>query len=122
MKKLLLILLSFIAFTPAFAQESLLSSCNKNYPLSADNLYMLTLSTLNGAGQFEVIEMQTKSGYILFRAASKDYLVTISKNGPNSSGIKILPANSNFSNGTMVQKAIFDLLDQNLENIPKQVL
>lgn len=122
MKKFL-IFFAILFITPVVcADESLLDLCHKNYPLRADDLYILTLSALNGTGQFDVIEMQSKSGYIVFMAASKEYVATVSKIGPAASNIKILPSNSNFSNGSAIQKAIFDTLDQNIQNIPKQVL
>lgn len=126
MKKILvlfgLFLFTLITSTHVSANESMLSSCNKNYSVSADNLYLLTLSALNSTGQYEVVEMQSKSGYIMFKALNKNYIVTISKEGTNSSSIKILPANSDFAPGTAIQKAIFDTIDQNIENIPQKVL
>ena len=126
MKKILILFALFL-FTlninaAANANESLLASCNKNYPVSADNLYMLTLSAINSTGQYEVVEMQSKSGYIMFRTLNKDYIATISKEGANTSSIKILPANSDFSSGTSIQKAIFDTIDLNIKNIPQKVL
>ena len=122
MKKIILFIFCLVFISPVLADESLLSSCNKTYSISADELYLLTLSTLNGTGQFEVLEMQTKSGYILFQAEQKKYMATISKIGTNSSNIKILPANSDFSNGTVVQQAIFSEITQNIADMPKQVL
>lgn len=123
MKKILLTLGIIFLSSSAIANESMLTNCNKNYPISADNLYMLTLSTLNSQGQYEVVEMQSKSGYIMFLAANKkSYVATISKEGTTSSNIKILPANSDFSNGTAIQKAVFDLIDLNIKNIPQKVL
>ncbi len=123
MKRFLLTLISVFWVSCAFAQESMLANCNKNYPISADNLYMLTLSSLNSQGQFEVIEMQSKSGYILFRTTNKkEYIVTISKEGSTTSSIKILPANSDFSQGTSIQKMVFDTIDLNIKNIPQKVL
>ena len=123
MKKILLTLGIIFLSSGAIANESMLTNCNKNYPISADNLYMLTLSALNSQGQYEVVEMQSKSGYIMFQTSNKNqYIVTISKEGLSSSNIKILPANSDFSKGTIVQKGIFDLIDLNIKNIPQKVL
>ena len=122
MKKFILILGAIFLSQSAFADESLLSSCYKNYHLGADKIYMLTLSALNSTGQFEVTEMQSKSGYILFLNSNKQYIATISKEGANTSSIKILPANSDFTGGTFVQKTIFDTIDLNLKNIPEKLL
>ena len=122
MKKIFLLILTIFLISPAFADESLLGLCEKTYPISADNLYLLTLSCLNGTGQFEVIEMQSKNGYIVFRVNKKDYIVSISKNGSSSSIIKILPVNSDYSTGTAIQKAVFDTIELNIKNIPQKVL
>lgn len=117
-----LFIFTLIANTSVSANESLLASCNKNYPISADNLYLLTLSAINSTGQYEVIELQSKSGYIMFKILNKNYIATISKEGANTSSIKILPANSDFSSDTSIQKAIFDTIDLNINNIPQKVL
>ena len=62
MKKLALIiaLLSSIVFASIFEDSF------KIYPVEADNLYMTTLSAINASSKFEVVEMQSKNGYILF--------------------------------------------------------
>lgn len=122
MKRILTLFTLILFSLGANANESLLSSCNKNYSVSADNLYLLTLSALNSTGQYDIIEMQSKSGYIMFKTLNKNYIVTVSKEGTNSSSIKILPANSDFTSGTGIQKAIFDTIDLNIKNIPQKVL
>ncbi len=123
MKKVIFTLMFLFLISCVYADESMLTNCNKIYPLSADNLYMLTLSALNSQGQFKVVEMQSKSGYIMFEASNKkQYIITISKEGTASSNIKILPANSDFSQGTSIQKMVFDTIDLNIKNIPQKVL
>lgn len=122
MKKIILTVLMSLITLGAYCDESLLSSCHKTYPLAADKLYLLTLSALNSTGQYEVLEMQTKNGYILFKAANKSYIATISKETTSTSGIKILPSNSDFSGGTYVQKTIFDTIEANLKNTPEKLL
>lgn len=122
MKRILTLFTLILFSLSTNANESMLSSCNKNYSVSADNLYLLTLSALNSTGQYDIIEMQSKSGYIMFKTLNKNYIVTVSKEGTNSSSIKILPANSDFTSGTGIQKAIFDTIDLNIKNIPQKVL
>ena len=122
MKKIILTVLMSLITLGAYCDESLLSSCYKTYPLAADKLYLLTFSALNSTGQYEVLEMQTKNGYILFKAANKSYIATISKETTSTSGIKILPSNSDFSGGTYVQKTIFDTIEANLKNTPEKLL
>ena len=98
---------------------SYLDDSIKNFGISADNMYLDTLSVLNSLN-YEILEMQSKSGYILFRTGAKDYIMTVTSLTPVTSNIKILPANSVYSTGTTVQKIIFDKLEANKLNILKK--
>ena len=118
--KLLLIFAIFLFLgikTPVNA--SYLDESIKNFGISADNMYLTSLSVLNSLN-YEILEMQSKSGYILFRTGAKDYIMTITAITPVTSNIKILPANSVFSTGSTVQKTIFDALEANKLNILKK--
>lgn len=96
-----------------------LDDSSKNFGVSADNMYLTSLSILNDLN-YEIIEMQSKSGYILFRTGAKDYIMTVTALSPVTSNIKILPANSVYSTGTAVQKTIFERLELNKLNILKK--
>ncbi len=96
-----------------------LDDSSKNFGISADNMYLTSLSVLNSL-DYEIIEMQSKSGYILFRTGAKDYIITVTALTPVTSNIKILPANSVYSTGTTVQKTIFEKLEANKLNILKK--
>ncbi len=52
-------------------------------------MYLTSLSVLNSL-DYEIIEMQSKSGYILFRTGAKDYIMTVTAITPVTSNIKIL--------------------------------
>ncbi len=108
MKKILNIFILFFAFifinTGANA-ATYLDDSTKDFGVSADNMYLTSLSILNDLN-YEIIEMQSKSGYILFRTGAKDYIITVTALTPVTSNIKILPANSVYSTGTTVQKNI----------------
>lgn len=116
MKKTLLTfcLLSTMAFAGIFEDSF------KIYSKDADTLFMTTLSALNASKQFEVVEMQTKNGYILFLYGSKYYLLTLTKRYQNQTEIKILPQNSDYSQGSDVAKAVFNLVDLQLKNQPME--
>ena len=129
MKKFLafvLFLFSFFAFSfcdlsfqgAAFA-ESYLDDSIKNFGVSADNMYLTSLSVLNELN-YEILDMQYASGYILFRTGAKDYIMTVSAITPVTSAIKIMPANSIYSTGSTVQKTIFEALELNKLNILKK--
>ncbi len=121
MRKILLILFALFILSPAFSNDTILSSCEKNFGLNADELYLLTLSILNGTGQFMVEEIQSKNGYILFSINEQKYIAQISKINSLSSNIKILSATSDYTKGTNVQKMVFDALNLNIKNTLKQV-
>jgi hypothetical protein len=103
------ILVLFFVAAPVRCNESLLNSSFKTYSRAPDDVFMLSVAAIN-KNRFEILEMQSKSGYILFRAAMKDYLLSVSP-VQNGSNVKIVPANSNFSGGLSVQNGIFAVLD-----------
>lgn len=109
MKKIFVILLLIFLSLPALGNDAPLNSCFKGYNKGQDDIYLLSIAAIN-KNRFEILEMQSKSGYILFRAYAKDYLLTVSPQGMGSN-VKILPVNSNFSGGVNVQTTIFAALD-----------
>ena len=116
MKKLILT----ICFLTSFAFAGIFEDSFKIYSKDADTLYMTTLSALNSSKQFEVVETQTKNGYILFLYGSRYYLLTLTKRYQNQTEIKILPQNSDYSQGSDVAKAVFALIDIQLKNQPME--
>lgn len=103
-----------VSFAASYLDDSI-----KNFGVSADNMYLTSLSVLNSLN-YEILEIQSASGYILFRTGAKDYIMTVSAITPVTSCIKILPANSIYSTGSTVQKTIFDALELNKLNILKK--
>lgn len=118
MKKFIFIclLLSTMALAGIF-EESF-----KIYSKDADTLYMSALSALSSSKQFEITETQTKNGYILFLYGSRYYLLTLTKRYQNQTEIKILPQNSDYSQGSEVAKAVFLLIDEQLKNQPMELI
>lgn len=111
--------LALMLFSFQKASASYLDDSIKNFGVSADNMYLTSLSVLNSLN-YEILEIQSKSGYVLFRAGAKDYILMVSSNTPVTSVIKILPANSIYSTGTEIQKTIFTELEANKLNILKK--
>ena len=120
MYNLYIVVFFFILTAGNFSKAaSYLDDSIKNFGVSADNMYLTALSVLNSLN-YEIIEMQSASGYILFRTGAKDYIMTVTALSPVTSNIKILPANSIYSTGSTVQKTIFDELELNKLNILKK--
>ena len=112
MKKLILAicLLTSMVFAGIFEDSF------KIYGNDADVIYMSALSALNASNQFEIAEMQSKNGYILFLYGSRYYLLTVTRRYQNQSEVKIMPQNSDFSQGSEVARAVFSLIDSQLKN------
>lgn len=117
MKKLIIIFC--MLFSICFA--SVLDECYKIYPKDADSLFMNALSALNSNSRFEISEIQSKNGNILFLHGSKYYLLTVTRRYQNQSEVKILPQNSDFSQGSDVAKAVFYLIDNQLKTSMESV-
>lgn len=92
----------------------------KIYSKDADSVYMSALSAINSSKQFEIAEIQTKNGYILFLYGSRYYLLTVTKRYQNQTEVKVMPQNSDFSQGSEVAKAIFTLIDNELSMQPME--
>lgn len=110
MRKFLLIVFLFLTTTSQiFASETLLNTSMREYPLKNTDLYLNTISAIS-ENKFEILELQSKNGLILFRANKMEFLATVyvAKKG---AGLKILPANSDFSLGLNVPSLIFNSID-----------
>ena len=114
MKKLILTfcLLTSITFAGIFEDSF------KIYSHSADSLFMNAISAISSNNNFKIVEVQSKNGYILFLHGSKYYLLTLTKRYQNQTEIKILPQNSDYSDGNTVANAIFLAIDNELKTRP----
>ena len=104
-----------ICFLISACIAGILDECYKIYPVDADNLFMSALNVLGSNNKFEISEIQTKNGYILFSTGSKYYLLTVTRRYKNQSEVKILPQNSDYSQGSSVALAIFNLIDSEIK-------
>ena len=128
MKKigLFLILVLFVfAALPCFSQDVMEStyaqtaasytnykSCIRLYKLPAQKLYFLALSSVN-ANKFEILEMQSRSGYILFEADDKEFLLDVMSKDKNYTYIKLTPADNNYYFSPTIPQKIFNYIDVN---------
>ena len=86
--------------TPTILQNELItpqnvdfSKCCASFEMDCEKLFYLAISAVN-ASNFEIDEIQSKMGYILFRAVNKTFLISISKEDDTHSMIKITPADN----------------------------
>jgi len=96
--------------------------CTKVFNVSADNLFFLTMASIN-ANRFEIREFQAKMGYILFAAVGKEFLASSISIDKSRSMLKITPANNNYFFAPGIVLNIYKYIDLNagedLQNIPR---
>ncbi len=103
-------------------QDISYDDCTKDYYMPSEKLYYLTLASIS-ANRFEIKEMQSKTGYIIFKAGGKEYLASVVYYGLNKSMLKITPVNNNYYFAPGIVSNIFKYIDINVdakvEQIPK---
>ncbi len=121
MERIIKILIIFIMLcTPVWADMSVqqlttpanvsFETCVRTYNLPADKLYYLTLNSIT-ANNFETKELQSKTGYILFKAAGREFLATVAYYGINKSILRITPANNVYYFAPGIVLNIFRYID-----------
>ena len=86
--------------------------CTKTYNIPVDKLYLLTIDSIS-ANRFEIKELQSKMGYVIFKAAGREFLATAAFYGPNKSILRITPANNNYYFAPGIVLNIFKYIDIN---------
>ncbi len=97
-------------------------TCTKTFPMNNERLFYLTIAAVN-ANRFEIKEIQSKTGYILFSAVGKEFLASIISIDKYRSMLKITPANNNYFFAPGIVLNIYKYIELNtnehLQNIPK---
>ena len=73
-------------------QNITFESCTKMYAVNKEKLFYLTLAAVT-ANKFNVEEIQSNNGYVIFSAARNKYLATVAGIDANNSILKITPCN-----------------------------
>ncbi len=126
MKKFALILILYLTFINAgtvFA-DSIVNTSNqvkvfpssndfaKTYKTTSENLLYLLLSALN-EHNYSIEEIQFKTGSVLFKAYTKEFIASVcSKDGFNSF-IKIIPADNNYNFSPALIQKLHNYIEQN---------
>ncbi len=87
--------------------------CTKIYGISQEKLFYLTLASIS-ANHFNIDEIQSDNGYILFSANRNKYLATISKIDRTNAILKITPCNNIYNFPIGVLTNTFKYIDLNL--------
>lgn len=117
MKKFYILLLILFLGLPVLSK----TADSKNFSISADNLFMVTLSSIQKLN-YKIVEMQSTSGYILFKTPMGDeYLIMVSNNGNNTANIKITKSKQD-SPLADIRNLIFTEIQNNLYNVPIEAI
>ncbi len=100
--------------TPAAPiQKITFKNCTKIFEVSQEKLFYLTLSAIS-ANKFNIDEMQTAGGYIIFSANKNKYLATVSSVDNANSILKITPCNNTYNFHPGIVTNTFKYIDLNL--------
>lgn len=69
--------------------------CTRNYIMPAEKLFYMAIASAK-ENKFTVDEIQSKTGYILFTAAGKQYLASVVKIDNKTTQLKITPTSNNY--------------------------
>jgi hypothetical protein len=94
--------------------------CSKFFKLSSNKLFYLTLAGVN-ANRFEIKEIQSKSGYILFNVGQRPFLASVIKVDSKNSMLKITPSNNVYFFPVGIVQNMFKYIELNV-NTPIEKL
>lgn len=106
--------------SPVQSQPIDFSACNKFFKIESQKLFYLTLAGIN-ANRFEIVEIQSKSGYIIFSVAKRRFLASIVSLDPKNSLLKITPCNNTYFFPMGIIQNMFKYVELNI-NIPIEKL
>ncbi len=94
--------------------------CNKFFKINSQKLFYLTLASVN-ANRFEIIEIQSKSNYILFSVVKRYFLARVINIDTKNSMLKITPCDNIYFFPVGIVQNIFKYIELNI-NTPIQQL
>ena len=119
MKKLIILLFVisiFLAPQKAFAdnvgQTNPVLEFAKSYKTSSENLLYLLLSAINEQN-YSIEEIQFKTGSVLFKAYTKEFIASVSTKDGFNSFIKIIPADNNYNFSPSLLEKLHSYIEMN---------
>ncbi|MBE7712976.1 MAG: hypothetical protein E7Z87_04465 [Cyanobacteria bacterium SIG26] len=95
-------------------------NCTKVFNTDNVSLFYLTVAAIN-ANRFQIDEIQSKSGYILFTAVNKQFLASISNVNTNQGMLRITPADGIYYFQPGIVLNIFKYIDLNEGKKPENL-
>ena len=131
MKKFFLLMLMFFSFSCSVRANELSATelieqalvtpqnidfarCTKVFDFPVEKLFYISILAIH-ANKFEIEELQSKMGYILFNAANKSFLMSVIKIDGEHSMLKITPADNVYFFPYGVVYNIYKYIDLNAD-------
>lgn len=86
--------------------------CTRSYIMPAEKLFYMAIASAK-ENKFIIEEIQSKTGYILFTAAGKQYLASVVKVDNTKTMLKITPTNNNYFFAPGIVLNFFRYIDLN---------
>ena len=102
------------------SQNVTFDNCTKVFNTDNSSLFFLTLAAIN-ANRFDIDEIQSNSGYILFTAVNKQFLATISNVNTSQGLLKITPVDGLYYFQPGICSNIFKYIDLNISKKPEVI-
>ena len=100
--------------TPKTIVSTNFEDCIKIYPISAENLFLLTLASINANG-YKIDEIQSRNGLVSFFTGNKMLLASITKLNDSSSMIKITPMDNSYNFPNTIPIKLFNYINLNIK-------
>ena len=100
------------------AQNINFENCTKVFNTDNVSLFYLTIAAIN-ANRFNVDEIQSQSGYVLFTAVNKQFIASVSNVNTNQGMLRITPADGNYYFQPGIVLNIFKYVELNLLKKPQ---
>ena len=101
-----------LSTTPQTPIYTSFTQCIKTYQLPTESLLYTCLSAIND-NNYQIEEIQFKTGTIIFTAYSKEFILVTAKKDIKNSFVKILPADNNYNFSASTLNRIFTYIDLN---------
>lgn len=128
MKKFIYLLIFSVFFISAqksyadnITPANTVSEFAKSYKTSSENLLYLLLSAIN-EHNYLIEEIQFKTGSVLFKAYTKEFVASVSAKDGFNSFIKIVPADNNYNFSPMLLEKLHSYIEMNNSIIFQKVL
>lgn len=106
--------------SPVQPQSVDFGNCFRYFRMDSQKLFYLTLASVN-ANRFRIDEIQSKSGYVLFSVAQKQFLASIITIDSKNSMLKITPCNNIYYFPAGIVQNMFKYIELNF-NTPVEKL